>query len=477
MKQWVTLSITLFVLPYVFAQNAVRARQDEIDNASVASSASLLRSLLIQELQRSGADYETRHIHLVIGFSTGHFATDPLAAKAAHEIALGLVQNLLVQGDKVSVYAWEMGIWRHPGAEHNPWVVPSDRGQDKALARMLFPTTCRENSRGGHDTERTIAEIASTIGAPTNEVILLLANSAHSIASPTEQPIGEDAPQYIEALKHWRRVSLEQTGSSSVQLEYTVIKANGERVVRTIDAVVLLPRHFRAGVLQHGTRSERVGVAVAAPPSSEVSSLQQRWFPTVLLTVFLLVLILMAHRLLLLHRGNQQLVRLVENLSSQFTENQKASDGSVAASQTSVTIQQLIDELREQRLVAIKEKERWQQAAVQMFEAVENVLERPEVDAATKKTYERVYKIFSRVLAPLGFQVIRPSAGDPFDERIHVVESTVEDTTLPNMSVLQCVQWGYSVGGELIRPAKVILAVHPAQPTMEESGAQRAESE
>jgi hypothetical protein len=457
------LLVSILLIPTgLFAQRVGTLRYDRLDQTAILSGANVLREHLLRELRRSGGDPESQHIHLVLGFSTGHFPTDPLAAEAARQVAAALVKNLLVAGDRVSVYAWEMEIWEHPAMLQNPWIVYSDSQREKDHVVKLFPSACRADSRGGHDTERAIVQITERIGTPTNQVVVLLTNSARSVAASSHRPLGENAPQYVAVLQNWRRSGMTVGPGAFLDLPYTVLRSNGERIARKMQVVILVPYRFRSSALEFGTRSERLKITAPNVSSPPPFGLTLGQFILAAGTVLLMVVLYLRNQL----RRVQQAISGVSSLMEHAIAANKDANPSGRGSLDSFN--QMIDDLREQRLVAIREAEKWQKSMIQMFESIENALMLPDVDAKVKATYEKVYRTFTRILSPLGFQVIRPSEGDPFDDRIHEVEEVVPDDELPDMSILRCTSWGYAVGSTVLRPARVILARRPS-PVVSES--------
>src|SRR2546421_730733 len=126
---WVCLSLlALLGTPSNGVVAATGSGADTVDAETVDRSASALQHAIEDAVQKAGGNLELQHLHLVLGFSTGHFPKDPLAAGAARRIASDLVQNLLIQDDRLSAYAWEFGLWSYPASGTNPVQVPVDAG-------------------------------------------------------------------------------------------------------------------------------------------------------------------------------------------------------------------------------------------------------------------------------------------------------------------------------------------------------------
>jgi len=78
----------------------------------------------------------------------------------------------------------------------------------------------------------------------------------------------------------------------------------------------------------------------------------------------------------------------------------------------------------------------------------------------------RILTQFTRTLSKAGLEPV-PSVGQPFDSRRHEALTTIEsDDVAPDMVAEELVR-GYTLKGELLRPAKVIVAKAPAKASKE----------
>src|SRR5439155_23508898 len=66
---------------------------------------------LKDEFSHSGGDLEKGRYHFVLGFSTGHYGSDPVHAIAMRRLAFSLLNNTFAPGDRVTPVAWEMSVW------------------------------------------------------------------------------------------------------------------------------------------------------------------------------------------------------------------------------------------------------------------------------------------------------------------------------------------------------------------------------
>jgi molecular chaperone GrpE (heat shock protein) len=94
----------------------------------------------------------------------------------------------------------------------------------------------------------------------------------------------------------------------------------------------------------------------------------------------------------------------------------------------------------------------WQKRSLEMFRLLDKMRrnESPGDVLSAKKH-------FTQLVAPLGIGVIEPEPGDPFDEKLHQAENLPED--LPEQLVVaECLEWGYTINGQVNTPAKVTVA-------------------
>ena len=77
--------------------------------------------------------------------------------------------------------------------------------------------------------------------------------------------------------------------------------------------------------------------------------------------------------------------------------------------------------------------------------------------AALRQTLSMLQGQLNRVLASQGVTPVPVTSGQPFDPRLHeAVESVASD--LPEGAIVEEVRKGYTLGGELLRPARVTVS-------------------
>lgn len=218
-----------------------------LNTDSISTAEQRLQSEILDAISQRGGDLSQQHVHLVLAFSTGHYAQDPSAALAARELGWQLVKNVLVPGDRLSVAAWEMNLWKR---SETPLVLTQAELSNEKAVRDLFPLTSRPNTQGGHDTERTIADLAEYAGEfKSNTVMVLLSNSAASVAPAGERTVGSDDGRYQAALTDFERLASTAASGASLQLPYTVTLTDGQTRERVMDVVLVVPRAFTAAAL------------------------------------------------------------------------------------------------------------------------------------------------------------------------------------------------------------------------------------
>ncbi len=90
----------------------------------------------------------------------------------------------------------------------------------------------------------------------------------------------------------------------------------------------------------------------------------------------------------------------------------------------------------------------WQRRSLEMLRMLDGMGE----DGSSIK------KHFAQLVSPLGVGVIEPEPGAAFDEKLHQEAVTAPATDQEPGTVVECLEWGYTVNGQVETPAKVIVA-------------------
>lgn len=273
-----------FILGSAFAQQG----QLRLEPSSLASSESQLAQLIRDAVQEGGGNLDAQNLHLVIAIKTGFFKDDPVKAEAAREIASKLVNDLTVAGDRVTLNAFEFGLWEFRSLTSSTFTISSSAKDDPnklgAIADAL-PKAPKAGSGGGHDLERSVVEIDQSLSGSSDAVIVLLLNSAPSQGAPGETLIGGDDPEFRAVLERWNRVTGTKEGAS-LAMPYKVILPNGSAVESKLAAVVFAPKTFSGTALSGGSRDELLAGAVTAttptPPPS-IGADFPVWLPILLI--------------------------------------------------------------------------------------------------------------------------------------------------------------------------------------------------
>lgn len=239
--------LLLFCLTTVYGQSQAMFGETHLRQESVHEVVTELAGLVTDHVELAGGDLEKEHTHWVFVFSTGHFPAEPLRAQAARESSLALLQSLAIPGDKVSVYAFEMNVWEHPGSTNNPLLLGDDGLEVAETVAKMFPFTAQAGSVGGHDTELALGEVATLVSdGSTNQVLVMFTNRAASVTTdPSTRPlIGEDSPVYQRFLQSFNRVPAVNRSGASLEAEFLVERADGSLAQNTLDLVVAVAKDF-----------------------------------------------------------------------------------------------------------------------------------------------------------------------------------------------------------------------------------------
>lgn len=238
------IGICLLMTFFATAQDTALKGKPELDPQSIIDDSNELIERIRQEINESGGDLNTQQVQWVFALSTGHYGKDPQGARAAREVAQYLVRELASPKDSVTVRAWEMTLWDHLSSDNRRKILddPADL-EPQALGR-LWPTTPVKDSKGGHDTERVIVDLVAELGKSQDAILILITNTAASVAAKGTKLIGTNASPYLKILEDWRRVEGDKDGATQ-RVKYLVVAA-GKSTTSRLEVVVVLPKIFNA---------------------------------------------------------------------------------------------------------------------------------------------------------------------------------------------------------------------------------------
>ena len=81
----------------------------------------------------------------------------------------------------------------------------------------------------------------------------------------------------------------------------------------------------------------------------------------------------------------------------------------------------------------------------------------------SKEGMEATLRLLNRAFEKSGLTVVDP-LGEPFNPEFHEAMATQPAADQADGTVLAVVQKGYLLNGRLLRPARVLVALNPAQP-------------
>lgn len=260
-------AVAAAALPFSLTAAQTPPATVKLDAQQVEQASDALYRSIAGAVTAAGGTPETTHLNLAIGFSTGHFASDPGMAEAARAIASALVNRHLVNGDVIHAYAWEMNVWPYQDAAGQPFTVTSSApgSTGKTDVNRLWPRSARPGSTGGHDTENAAVEISRNLDKPQETVIVLLTNTAYSVASATEKPIGESSSAYSPVAKTYTRVPAVNSSGASVALPFRELTSGRDR---HLDAVLFVPTSYQAGTLDGASRSTLLTTSTDRAPAA-----------------------------------------------------------------------------------------------------------------------------------------------------------------------------------------------------------------
>ncbi|MGV3721918.1 MAG: hypothetical protein ACO1SX_13475 [Actinomycetota bacterium] len=191
---------------------------------------------LKQEITKSNGKFDAERYHFVVGFSTGHYGSDPVQAIAMRRLAFSLLNNTFAAGDRVTPVSWELRLW-----DRGKSIDLTADPQTRAAFVDAVPYAPAENSRGGHDTERAIYETLTDVvpkDGATSTVVLLLTNTNQS-----QGPVGERVKLFGANNRQLAQAIAQRGYRAPVRHSFTAQSTSGPV---NIDVTALFPKSLSA---------------------------------------------------------------------------------------------------------------------------------------------------------------------------------------------------------------------------------------
>jgi len=99
----------------------------------------------------------------------------------------------------------------------------------------------------------------------------------------------------------------------------------------------------------------------------------------------------------------------------------------------------------------------WRQFAVAYAHVLERTLAHPCLTEAYRDAAAKLLHDYTRLVGPLGIDLIMPQQGDPFDERIHQIVEEQDVAGLPPLHIVRPESWGIRNGAVVLERARVIV--------------------
>jgi len=257
-----------------YAQAASPAPQEANHGSFPDLKPELAVEFLRSELTRSGADLERHAFHLILGFATSHYADDPRHVEAMERVAMHVLQNLMVPGDRVTSLGWEMDVWKEN------WARPYRKGADREL-RDQWPKTPRESSRGGHDYNRSLMYVLRRLRQFDPEArdyaILFICPHPYSQTEVYDSSyggvVGENNPELVRLR--------EEMDASPWKLREIPFADKGR--TRRVCLALVVPKSFQGRGVLAKTRAELLSEKALRPQAPPPTRRHRPWVPLIVL--------------------------------------------------------------------------------------------------------------------------------------------------------------------------------------------------
>lgn len=121
-------------------------------------------------------------------------------------------------------------------------------------------------------------------------------------------------------------------------------------------------------------------------------------------------------------------------------------------------IEKILIEQRQKNGELKRKIQDWEQAAIDFFQLLERAIEYDRSE--NKQSIEKILSEFERTVINLGLERINPQQNESLNEKFHEAV-TEEESNYPPGNILKCTSWGYRIGDNVIKKAKVVVAKPP----------------
>jgi|GEM_PF-2143602 len=121
---------------------------------------------------------------------------------------------------------------------------------------------------------------------------------------------------------------------------------------------------------------------------------------------------------------------------------------------TNKSIEKELMQLRQDKGNNQRELEEWYSGAIEFFKLLERALENTQNDS----DYPKILREFEKIVQKRGLSRIAPSPNDPFDEGLHLIQSSQSLPDVKPELILKCERWGYQYGTKILKKADVTVS-------------------
>lgn len=125
-------------------------------------------------------------------------------------------------------------------------------------------------------------------------------------------------------------------------------------------------------------------------------------------------------------------------------------------------LEEMLIQQRQENMTLRAELQDWQKTVVQHFEYLDRSSNLDDMDDLKRETYLKTARDFARDLRPLGFEVIEPKPGEPFNESLHEWKGE-KDSELPAEQIVSVDGSGFRIGNRCIKLAPVFVSRRSAK--------------